>query len=263
MKKWCVAAMGLAMSLLLAGGALAISGALAKDSLTVGTESTFPPFEFRAPDGALQGYDIDLIESIGKKLGKKIQWVDMSFDGLLPSLMMHKIDLIAACMSATGERRKKIDFTAVTNQSDSAFFVLKGKEKTSARDFEGLIVAVQLGTIQAAYAHGIKGAVVKDYQKTDDCLREVLFGRVDAALLDGPVGYKYCQAKDFAGKIVLCAVTDTAGDSQGSAFGVAKDDPDLKNAVDKALEEMKQSGEFQALRDKWKLDDWKKSSDDR
>lgn len=258
-KKLLLGTIGLAASLAMAAAAAAALGAMTKDTLTVGTESTFPPFEFRAPDGSLQGYDVDLIESIGTKLGKKIEWVDMSFDGLLPSVMTHKIDLVAACMSATPARRKKIAFTGVTNHSDSAFFVLPGRERGAAADFAGATIAVQLGTIQDAYAHTIPGAAVKNYQKTDDCLREVLFGRVDAALLDGPVGYEYCQAKDFAGKISVCAVTDMATGSKGAAFGAAKDDPELLAAVDKALEEMKQSGEFQALRDKWGLDDWKKS----
>lgn len=256
MTKWHIGAIGLAASLAFAEAA---PGAMTKETLTVGTESTFPPFEFRAPDGSLQGYDIDLIESISTKLGKKIEWVDMSFDGLLPAVMTHKIDLIAACMSATPARQKKIAFTGVTNHSDSAFFVLPGHEKAAAADFAGLTIATQLGTIQDAYAHTIPNAVVKNYQKSDDCLREVLFGRADAALLDGPVGYKYCQAKDFAGKIAICAVTNVATGSKGSAFGAAKDDPELLAAVDKALEEMKQSGEFQALRDKWGLDDWKKN----
>jgi ABC-type amino acid transport substrate-binding protein len=239
--------------------AFGVESALKKDTLVVGTESTFPPFEFRSTDNQLQGYDIDLVEAIAKKLGKKVQWADMSFDGLLPSVMTHKIDMIAACMSATPARQKKVAFSDVTNHSESAFFVPAGKEQNDVSAFEGKTIATQLGTIQDAYAHAMKGVTVKNYQKTDDCLREVMYGRVDAALIDGPSGWKYSQSKDFAGKISMCCLVNVATESKGSAFGIAKDDPELLAAVDKALGEMKADGSFQALRDKWGLDDWKKN----
>lgn len=244
---------------LTAAAACASESAMKKDTLVVGTESTFPPFEFRSADNQIQGYDIDLIEAIAKKIGKKVQWVDMSFDGLLPSVMTHKIDIIAACMSATPERQKKVAFSDVTNHSDSAFFVLSGKEAGEVAAFEGKTITTQLGTIQDAFAHTIKGASVRNYQKTDDCLREVLYGRADAALIDGPSGWKYSQSKDFAGKISMCCLVNVASESKGSAFGMAKDDPELLAAVDKALGEMKADGSFQALRDKWGLDEWKKA----
>ena len=258
MKKYNIATF--ALCALIAASAAFASGALDKDTLLVGTESTYPPFEFRTPENELVGYDIDIVNIIAERLGKKIEWVDMSFDGLIPALMTHKIDIIAACMRASPERKKKIDFSEVTNPPNpSAFFVLKGNEKASAADFEGKTIAVQIGTLQYNYAIKMKDVTVKTYQRIDDCMREVLYGRVDATLLEGNVGWDYCvKSKDVAGKVVPCAVTDTVGLKEGNALGIAKDEPELLAAIDKVIIDIKATGEFQTLREKWHLGDWLK-----
>ena len=239
------------------------TSAMTRDTILVGTESTFPPMEFRSSTGDLVGYDIDLVEAIGEKLGKKIEWVDMAYDGLIPALTLRKIDMIAAGMTSTAERRKKIAFTDPVTYGPAAFFVLKGNERATAADFEnsGLTIAAQLGTIQDIYAQKMSGVTVKNYTKTDDCLREVLYGRVDAALISGSVGYNYCvNSKDFAGRITLCAIVDVAPGTSGSAYGIDKSDTELRTAVNAALAELRESGALQALRDKWHLDDWLKNS---
>lgn len=247
-----------ALFALTASAAFAAS-ALDKDTLIFGTESTFPPYEFRSTEGELVGYDIDLAAEVCKHLGKKIEWVDMAYDSLIPSVMMHKIDVIAAGMSASPARQKRVSFTIPVNNTPSAFFVLKGNEHDSAEAFNGKVIAVQLGTIQDAYAANVmKGVTVKTYKKSDDCMREVLYGRVDAALLSGSTGHKYAVSKDFAGKISMCAVTDVVEGSSGSAFAIAKDQPELLAAVNGVLEEMKKDGMFQQVRDKWGMDDWLK-----
>ncbi len=260
MKKICA----LALLLCLSASAAFAAGAMTKDTLIVGTESTFPPYEFRSSEGKLIGYDIDTIEAIGAKLGKKIEWVDMAFDSLIPSLLTNKIDVIAAGMSATTERKKRISFTITPNPTvfDSAFFVPAGKEKHSVEELEGLTIAAQLGSIQDIFIKKMNNVTVKNFQKTDDCMREVLYGRIDAALISGGTGYEYMQAKDFAGKIGICVKVKAGTGAEGQAFGVSKNDPELVAAMDKVIEEMKASGEIQALRDKWGIDDWLKAIKD-
>jgi len=69
---------------------------MAKDVILVGTESTYPPYEFRDEKNNLKGFDIDLMEAIAAKIGKKLEWVDMPFDSLIPALLAKKIDIVAA-----------------------------------------------------------------------------------------------------------------------------------------------------------------------
>ncbi len=233
---------------------------MTKDVWVVGTESTYPPFEFRTSENELVGFDIDVVGAIAEKLGKKVEWVDMSFDGLIPALMTQKLDMVAAGLSNTPERREKISFSAPYYHSLSAFCVLPGNEQHDASGFEGKTIASQLGTVQDFYVkNNVKNAQSKNFQKSDDCLRELIYGRVDAVLLDGPVAFEYVQSKDFKDKVVLCALTEVTSAESGMAMGVPKGDEKLIEAVNKVLADMTASGEMKTLRDKWGLDDWQKS----
>ena len=114
--------------ILIAGTAFAAS-VMDKDVIVVGTEGTYPPFEFHDKTGALVGYDIDLFNAVAEKMGKKVEWVDMAFDGLIPALLTNKIDMIAACMSVTSERSKKVNFSDPYVITFSAFITLKDDDK--------------------------------------------------------------------------------------------------------------------------------------
>ncbi len=135
---------------------------MAKDVILVGTESTYPPYEFRDEKNNLKGFDIDLMEAIAAKIGKKIEWVDMPFDSLIPSLLAKKIDIVAAGMSATEERAKKVAFSENYEISISAFIVKADNESMKVLDdMKGNTVAVQLGTVQETYSQTIPGVTVK------------------------------------------------------------------------------------------------------
>ena len=79
-------------------------------TLRVGLNSVFAPFEYKE-NGQIVGFDVDLINQIGKDLGYKIEIEDQSFDGLIPTLKAGKIDMIISGMTATEERKKSVDFS--------------------------------------------------------------------------------------------------------------------------------------------------------
>ncbi len=251
----------LCVMLLSVSAALAAESALTKDTLLVGTESTYKPYQFRDENGRIVGYEVDLVERIGEKMGKKIEWVDMAFDALVPAVITHKVDFAAACMAITEERKKRVAFSDPDNTStenaggESVFCVPVGNEKHSKEEFIGKVVAAQLGTAQYIYVSKIDGITVKPYQKIEDCLREVLYGRVDAAFVGGPTVYEYLKSKEFNGRLSMCTVLAALGTME-DGFAVNKDDPELLEALNKSLQEMKDSGEYAAYRKKWGLDDW-------
>ncbi len=101
-------------TILTAAAALAVLGAMpsaSAETLRVGTECTYHPFNFRDADGKLQGYDIDVAKAVGQLLGAEIKFVCQKWDGMIPSLLANKFDLIVASMSITEKRMKKIDFS--------------------------------------------------------------------------------------------------------------------------------------------------------
>ena len=232
---------------------LCVSSAMAalmdKDVLIVGTESTYPPYESRNEQGELIGFDIDLMNIIADKLGKKVDWQDMAFDALIPTLIAKRIDVVIAGMSITEERAQKVAFTEPYEISVSAFITKEDSNIKDTAALKGKSIATQIGTVQETYAHNIEGAEVKTFQKFDDCAREVLLGRADAALMDIPVAKEFVGQKDFAGKIkVAFEQVITEG---GKALCLNLSDKDAADKMSKIIAELEESGELKKLRDKW------------
>lgn len=228
----------------------AFAGTMDKEVVRVGTESTYPPYEFRDKDNNLQGFDIELTEYLVGKLGKKVEWVDMPFDSLIPALLTGKIDLIAAGMSATPERAKRVGFTDPYEVSLSSFLVVAGREDIKTlEDVKGKSVAVQLGTVQDIYATKMGNVTVKRFQKFDDCVREVSLGRVDTVLMDRPVALEFLKAKDFQGKVALAFNQEITG--AGKALAVNLKDVAFLDALNGIQQELKASGQLEEMRNKW------------
>jgi polar amino acid transport system substrate-binding protein len=220
-----------------------------KDIFVVGTESTYPPYESRNEQGELIGFDIDLMNTIADKLGKKVEWQDMAFDALIPTLIAKRIDIVIAGMSITEERAQKVAFTKPYEISVSAFITKADSDIKDTAALKGKSIATQIGTVQETFAHNIEGAEVKTFQKFDDCAREVLLGRVDAALMDIPVAKEFVNQKDFAGKIkVAFEQIITEG---GKAISLNLSDKDVADKISEIIDELEESGEMKKLRDKW------------
>jgi len=226
------------------------AGVLDKDVVVVGTESTYPPYEFRDENNELKGFDIDLMEAVADKAGFKIEWQDMPFDSLIPALISKKIDIIAAGLSATPERAERVAFSIPYEISLSTFIVKKGDDSIkTVEDLKGKTVTAQLGTVQETYSKGLGNVHVKAFQKFDDCVREVALGRADATLMDKPVALKFVKQKDFEGKVQIAFDQEITG--AGKALGMNLGEEKLIAAVNKALEKMEQTGELQELKEKW------------
>jgi ABC-type amino acid transport substrate-binding protein len=162
------------------------AGVLDKDVILVGTEATYPPFEYRNEKNEVVGYDIDVVEAIAKHLGKKVEIVDMSFDGLIPALMTGKVDLVAAGMTNTEERRKKVNFSSVYYDIENAF-VVRADDSSIMKldDLKGKIATVQIGTAQDTFITNTGlPAEIKRFQKNDDALMEIKVGRGDFCVVN-------------------------------------------------------------------------------
>lgn len=240
----------LLLCLFMALSSSAYAGALDKGTIIVGTESTYPPYEFRDEKNNLQGFDIELMKTIAEKLGKELEWVDMPFDSLIPALLAQKIDIVAAGMSATPERAKRVAFSTPYEVSMSAFIVKKDNTALkSLDDMKSKTIAVQLGTVQETFSRTVEGANVKTFQKFDDCVREVMLGRADASLMDIPVAKKFLEQKDFDGKIAVAFEQEITG--AGKALAMNLEEKAFAEAISSVLDEMQKSGELETLRNKW------------
>ena len=234
------------LALLVAG----CGGSKAKKELIVGTEPAFAPFEFQKENSKdFVGFDIDLIQAIAKQMGyEKCTIQGMGFDALIPALDAKNIDVAIAGMTITDERAKKVNFSKPYYKSGLAIVV--GKDNTAIKDvadLKGKKIAVQIGTTGAMEAEKIEGAKITSFNTNGEACLELKNKAVDAVIGDLPVEAYFLQqgGNDFA-KIVGKTLT-----SEDYGIAVAKSNTALAKDVDKALETLKQNGEYDKLYKKW------------
>ncbi|NKJ50654.1 ABC transporter substrate-binding protein [Burkholderia sp. SG-MS1] len=226
-------------------------------TIRVGIDPTYPPFESLSTSGAVVGFDVDLGNALCAKLKAKCVWVQSSFDGLIPGLQARKFDVILSSMAATPKRREQIDFT---NR------LYRNQTRLIAREGSGLLpdaaklahkrVAVQQGTVQETYARekwAAAGVEVVPYQNYDQAYADLGAGRVDAVLMDavqGKLGFLDTPSGKgfaFAGDVVY----DPKIMGDGDAAGMRKSDSDLRDALNVAIAEMLRDGTYRKIERKY------------
>jgi len=244
MKKWvAVFIVVLIIGAIFAGTLAEIKG---RGKLIIGTEPTFPPFEYVNENNEIVGFDIDIAKKIAEELGVELEILNLPFDSLIPALMSDKIDLIVAGMTITEERAKVIDFSIPYFNANQAIVVREdGNFKPEKlEDLIGKKVAVQLGTTGDLVVSEIEKVTITRFQKFTDAFLELQNKRVDAVVLDEAVANAY--VKTFP-KFIISAVIDT-GEKYG--IGVKKGNTELLDFVNSVLSNMFKSP-YDLLVEKW------------
>ena len=234
--------------------AMSVGVAQAKDWKTIrfGVDASYAPFESKAPDGKVVGFDIDLGNEICKRLHAKCVWVENDFDGMIPALKAKKFDGVLSSMTITPQRQEQIAFSAPLFDTPTALVAKKGSGlMPSADSLKGKSVGVEQGTIQETYAKQnweAKGVKVVPYQNQDQVYQDLLSGRLDAALQDK------VQADLGFLKTPRGAGFQQVGDaipSGAAAIGLRKEDTELKADIDKAIGGMMKDGTYTKIEKKY------------
>ena len=213
--------------------------------LKVGTEPTFPPFEYMdEATGEIDGFDIALITAMAEKAGYTVEIMNVGFDGLVPALQSGNINIIASGMSITPERAESVTFTEPYIDAGLIIAVKADNQDINGEaDLAGKIAAVQIGTTGADKANELKDAgllkEVKTYNTIDVAFLDLANGAVDCVINDAPVTEAYMSKN--ADKI------KTVGDvlvSDQYGFAVAKENTDLAEELNTALKQLKEEGTF-------------------
>jgi polar amino acid transport system substrate-binding protein len=223
------------------------------ETLRAGTECTYHPFNFRDENGNLQGYDIDIGMEVGKRIGAEIEWVCQKWDGMIPSLLAEKYDLIVASMSITDERSEKIDFSVPYRISVGQFIAAKDKnlqlfnedESVNAEGFKDVKIGLQRAT---TYDNWIQAkapdAEIVRYDNVEPLYLDLTAGRVDAIMTNPMKAHlKFLSQPDGAGfGIVGPQITDQEFFGIGVGIGIRKGNEELLARINEALESMKTDG---------------------
>jgi polar amino acid transport system substrate-binding protein len=219
----------------------------AKDTLIVGMELAYPPFEMTDEKGAPKGVSVDLANELGKTLGKKIVIQNTAFDGLIPALKTEKIDLIISSMTITEERKQSIDFSDPYLSTGLCLLVGKKSPVKSVEDLDkaGITVAVKKGTTGHIYAtNKIKNAKLLVLDKEAAAVLEVVQGKADAFIYDQMSTYQNWKRNQDTTRALL-------NPFQQEKWGIAlrKGDDQLKGQVNQFLKTFRTQGGFERLGD--------------
>lgn len=217
--------------------------------IIVGTSADFPPFAF-IENGQPIGFDVDLIEEVGRRLGKTIELKNMPFSTLLPALQLGTMDIVVAGLTATQERAKHVLFTQPYLDGEPLVIVsLQAKPVTAAQDLHGKEVVVNQGYTADLYMSDISGINLRRLKSPADAFLALTSGRADAFVTAKntvqPFFKEHGQDK-FAVNVI-------PGTQENSAMAIAPQQQELLEHVDAVLRDMHTDGTLQALRTKWGL----------
>lgn len=223
----------------------------AADKLKLAVDVPYEPFEYKAPDGTLTGFEIDLGNAVCAEIKTECEWVIQAWDGIIPGLLARKYDAIFSSMSITPERAEKVLFSDGYYNTPSAWFGKKGMDLdvTSKDALKGKRVGVQRGTLQDDYVTNQVGADVVDikrYTTADDLVLDLTGGRVDLVFLDFPVG-ESTILKDESYQSIGENVQ--VGNGVGVAF--RKRDTELADKFNAALKKLKEDGTYDEIMKKY------------
>ena len=169
----------------------AVYAASQEPEIIVGTNAEYSPFEYRDSNGALTGFDYELLEAIAKEQGIKLIWNDLPFDALMGSMEAGHIQVIAAATGKTEERARSVDFSEIYYSGSQSIISTENHDFIDLEDLSGKNVAVLEGSTSDLIASGdnadygqVEGAVVTRFKTASSAVMELLNGGVDAVLID-------------------------------------------------------------------------------
>jgi polar amino acid transport system substrate-binding protein len=220
-----------------------------KGSLTVCTDMPYEPFEYTTK-GKPQGFDIDLVDAVAKRLELKAKIVDTDFDAIQSgeALNSDKCDVAISAMTITGDRARVLDFSSPYFNASQTMVVEKGSGLSSLGDLGGRKVGVQGGTTGELYVtdNAPDDAEIVPFKDSAAMDAAMKAGTVDAAVYDNTVVGDVIANNP---KLGVAAEFDT-GEQYGMA--VKKDgNVDLLRTVNDVLADLRANGGYQKIYEKW------------
>ena len=228
----------------------------AQQVIKVGSTPTGVPFTFLdTKTNTIEGAMVDIIKAVGKEAGFTVQIEPMSFSTLIASLTSKRIDLISAAMFITPPRQEVVAFSEpIYRYGEGLMLNTKVPKKTyeSFADLKGMTVGVQVGTAfvePLKKTEGIKE--IKLYDGSQDMIRDLNAGRIEAGLLDYPIAaYILSQGNNPNVQLDKSYKATVMGNI---GIAASKDNPELLAKVNAALSKLKANGSIDTILKKWGL----------
>lgn len=214
------------------------------EKLTVGSDIPYPPFE-QGKAGHYTGFDIELMEAIGKKIGRTPEFQDTSFETIFRDVQQGKFDAVISAATITEEREKAVDFSNPYYLSEQALLVKEGSPFKELKELEGKTVGVQQGTTgQELAKEELGGSEIRPYPEGPDAVNALKAGTVEGVVIDAPVA----ENAEQAGGVEVAEKIPTEEDY---GIAVAQGNTELLEEINKGLEEVEEDGTYKKIFEKW------------
>ncbi len=238
LKKCLAMVMGLCM--------LLCATAYAEGTLIMATNPEFAPFEYM--DGStVVGLDADLAAEIAKDLGMNLQIDAMAFDSIIAAIQTGKADVGIAGMSVREDRLLSVDFSDPYFEATQVCIIKTGTNIAAMDDLKDKLIGVQLGTTGDETATALSKNIER-YQKALDAVMELRGGKLDAVIIDKPVGLNILKSFNDPS---LVAVETIEFEGETYAIAVGKNQPELLESINKTIERIYADGTMDALVEKY------------
>jgi polar amino acid transport system substrate-binding protein len=215
------------------------------EKLLVGSDIPYPPFE-QGKAGHYTGFDVELMEAIGEKIGREVEFQDTSFETIFRDVAQGKFDAAISAATITEEREKAVDFSNPYYLSEQAVLVKEGSPIKSLKELEGKTVGVQQGTTgQELAKEEIGGAEIRPYPEGPDAVNALKSGTVEGVVIDAPVAQ---NAVEKSGGVEIAEKISTEEDY---GIVVAQGEEELLEEINKGLEEVEKDGTYTKIFEKW------------
>ncbi len=229
-----------------------VASLMSAEPLKVGMDMSYPPFEMRDEQGQPAGVGVDLARMIGEKLGRPVEFQNMPFDGLIPSLKTGRGDFLLSSMTATDERAVSVDFSEPYLKTGLCLLVGANTGITSAADLDQPTrrVAVLKATTGHLWAtKNLKQAKLLVLAKETAGAMEVSQGKADAFIYDQMSTLRNWQRNPDTTKALLKPFKE-----EQWAIALKKGNDTLRTQINTALADLRKEGAFEKLSEKWLKD---------
>lgn len=231
------------------------SNAFAADTLKMGIEGAYPPFNSKDASGQVVGFDVEIGQALCAKMKTECELVTSDWDDIIPGLNAKKFDFIVSSMSISDERKTAVDFTNPYYSNKLQFVAPKSSDikGTTADELKasltGKTIGAQRATLSGTWLDDNWGSnvTVKLYDTQESAFLDLTSGRLDALLADKYVSYEWLKSEagkayEFKGNPVY--------DNDKIGIAVRKDDP-LRAKLNLALKEIIEDGTYKKINDKY------------
>ncbi len=221
-------------------------GTKEKEKLVMGTNASFPPYEFVDDNGNIVGIDAEIAKAIAEKLNMELEIKDMEFDSLIPAAKAGTVDMVLAGMTVNEERKLSVDFSESYAKGVQVIIVAENSDIKTNDDLDGKMIGVQAGTTGDTYCTDDFGQDhVKQFANGALAVAALTNGQVDCVVIDNE------PAKNYVAANKGLKILETVYADEDYAIAVSKEKTELMTKINKALAELKEEGKIKEIVSKY------------